>query len=124
MANAKNKLLTAFKSALDYLGITSAYKRYAGDKYPYLTYEYFITNVSREDGSTDGELVCEIWTRGTFAELDDIDAKLEDYFKQRNIQVDNDVIHFDYATSTPEDDEDGELKKLQISITTKYWKGA
>lgn len=120
----KNRLLTAFKSALDYLGITSAYRRYSGDKYPYLTYEYFVTNVSHEDGGTDGELFCEIWTRGTLAELDDIDEKLKDYFKQKNIKVDNDVIHFDYATSTPEDTGDSELKKLQVTITTKYWKGA
>ena len=120
----KNKLLTVFKSALNDLGITSAYMRYSGDKYPYLTYEYLVTNVSHEDGSTDGELFCEAWTRGTYAELDAIDEKLKEYFKQLNVKVDNGVIHFDYATSTPEDDEDGELKKLQITITTKYWKGA
>lgn len=120
----KNNLLTVFKSALDGLGITSAYNRYSGDKYPYLTYEYIVTNVSREDGSTDGELLCECWTRGTYAELDAIDDKLEAHFKKLFVKVDNGVIYFDYATSTPEDDEDGELKKLQITITTKYWKGA
>ena len=120
----KNKLLTVFKSALNGLGITSAYRRYSGDKYPYLTYEYFVTNVSNEDGSTDGELLCEVWTRGTYAELDAIDEKLKEYFKKLFVNVDNGVIYFDYATSTPEDEEDGELKKLQITITTKIWKGA
>lgn len=120
----KNELLTAFKRALNNLGVESAYRRYSGDKYPYLTYEYIVTNVSREDGSTDGELFCEAWTRGTYAELDAIDEKLENHFKKLFVKVDKGIIYFDYATSTPDDDEDGELKKLQISITTKIWKGA
>lgn len=120
----KNELLTAFKRGLDSLGVAGAYMRYSGDKYPYLTYEYFVTNVSHEDGSTDGELLCEVWTRGMYAELDAIDEKLKEYFKKLFVNVDKGVIYFDYATSTPEDDEDGELKKLQITITTKYWKGA
>ncbi|MBQ5929952.1 MAG: hypothetical protein IIX02_04080 [Clostridia bacterium] len=120
----KNEVLTAFTSALDSLSVENAYMRYSGDKYPYLTFEYIVTNVSREDGSTDGEMFCEAWTRGTYAELDDIDQKLKDYFNKLFVKVDKGIIYFDYATSTPEDDEDGELKKLQISITTKYWKGA
>ena len=109
---------------LDSLSIESALRVYAGDKYPYMTYEYYETNVTNEDGGTDGELLCEIWTRNSFAELIDIKEKLKDYFKQKNIMVDNNVCHFDYVSSTPEDTGDAELKKLQVNIMTKYWKGA
>lgn len=118
------ELLTAFKEALDSLGIEASFRTYAGKKYPYMTYEYTETNTTHEDGSTDGDLLCEIWTRGTFAELIGIKEKLKDYFKQKNIKVGNNVYHFDYASSTPEDTGDSELKKLQVSITTKYWRGA
>lgn len=118
------ELLAAFKSALDSLDIEGAFRVYTGDKYPYLTYEYYETNVTHEDGRTDGELLCEIWSRNTFAELIGIKEKLKEHFKQLNIKVGNNVYHFDYASSTPEDTGDAELKKIQVSIATRYWKGA
>ncbi len=120
----KKTLLAEFKKALDSLSIESAYRVYSGDKYPYLTYEYHKTGVTREDGGITGEFFCEIWTRNTFEELEDIDELLEDYFKQINIKVNNNVYHFDYDSSTPDETGDAELKKLQVIITTKYWKGA
>ena len=118
------ELLTAFKSELDSLSIESAFRLYAGDIYPYMTYEYYETNVTHEDGGTTGELLCEIWTRNTFAELIDIKDRLKEHFKQKNIMVGNNVYHFDYVSSTPEDTGDAELKKVQVNIITKYWKGA
>lgn len=118
------ELLGAFKSALDSLGINAAFRTYAGSTYPYMTYEYFETDTTHEDGGTTGELLCEIWTRNTFAELIDIKEKLKNYFKQLNIVIDGNVCHFDYASSSPEETGDAELKKLQVSIATKYWKGA
>lgn len=118
------ELLTAFKNALDSLGIESAFRVYAGTQYPYMTYEYYETNVTHEDGGTDGELLCEIWSRNTFAELIEIKEKLKEFFKQKNIKVGNNMYHFDYVSSTPEDTGDAELKKIQVNITTRYWKGA
>lgn len=120
----ETKMLAAFKSALDSLGINAAFRVYKGTKYPYMTYEYYETGTTHEDGGTTGELLCEIWTRGTFAELIGIKEKLKDFFKQKNIKVDEGICHFDYASSTPDETGDSELKKLQVSITTKYWKGA
>ncbi len=116
-------LLAQFKKALDSLGIESALLVYAGKKYPYMTYEYTETDVTHEDGGTAGEILCEIWTRNTFAELVDVQEKLKKYFKQKNISVNNDVYHFDYATCSFEETGDSELKKMQVSITTKFWKG-
>ncbi len=118
------ELLAAFKSALDSLGVEAAFRAYTGDKYPYLTYEYYETDTTHEDGGTKGEMLCEIWTRNTFAELIDIKEKLKGFFKQRNIKVNNNVYHFDYVSSTPEDTGDAELKKLQVNIAIRYWKGA
>ena len=118
------ELLAAFKRALDSLGIEGAFRVYAGNKYPYMTYDYFETATTHEDGGTTGELLCEIWTRNTFEELIDIKEKLKNYFEQKNILVGNNVYHFDYVSSTPEDTGDAALKKLQVSIMTKYWKGA
>ena len=120
----EEELLAVFKDALDKLSIESAYMVYAGDTYPYMTYEYYETGVTHEDGGTSGELLCEIWSRGTFAELIDIKNKLKEFFKQKNIMVGNNVYHFDYASSVPDDTGDAELKKRQVSITTRYWKGA
>lgn len=120
----ENELLAEFKKALDSLGIEAAFRLYAGNKYPYMTYEYFETDVTHEDGGTTGELLCEIWSRQTYKELIDIKEKLKGFFKQKNIMVGNNVYHFDYANSTPDETGDAELKKLQVSIATKYWKGA
>lgn len=117
-------LLAEFKKALDGLKIESAFRTYAGKKYPYLTYEYFENDTTHEDGRTQGELLCEIWTRKQYAELIDIKEKLKEFFKQKNIKVDNNVYHYDYASSSPEDTGDSELKKLQVSISVNYWKGA
>lgn len=120
----ENELLATFKGALDSLSIESAFRAYSGNKYPYMTYEYYETNVTHEDGGTTGELLCEIWSRNTFEELIDIKEKLKEFFKHKNIKVGNNMYHFDYASSTPEDTGDASLKKIQVSITTRYWKGA
>ena len=117
----ETELLEAFQSELVKLGISGAFRLYKGTEYPYLTYEYFETNVTHEDGGTDGELLCEIWTRGLFADLVGIKEKLKKHFKQLFIKVGNNVYYFDYASATPDETGDAELKKLQVNITTKYW---
>lgn len=120
----EEELLAEFKKALDSLGIEAALMAYSGNKYPYMTYEYFETGVTHEDGGTTGELLCEIWGRQTYKELIDIKEKLKGFFKQKNIMVGNNVYHFDYDSSEPEETGDAELKKRKVIITTKYWKGA
>lgn len=120
----ENELLKAFQTALNSLGVEVRFRTYKGAKYPYMTYEYYETNVTHEDGRTDGELLCEIWTRNKFEELIDIKEKLKEFFKQKNIMIGNNVYHFDYASSTPDETGDAELKKLQVGIATHYWKGA
>lgn len=120
----KTKLLTAFKSELKKLGIEAAHRVYKGKTYPYLTYEYATTFVAPEYGGTTGELLCEVWTRGKFADLTGIDEKMQAHFQQLNIKTSDGVCHFDYMSSTPEDTGDSELKKLQIIVATQYWKGA
>lgn len=120
----EEELLAEFKKALDSLGIEAAFMVYAGKKYPYMTYEYYETGVTHEDGGTTGELLCEIWSKTTFTELTNIKEKLKAFFKEKNILVGNNVYHFDYASSTPDETGDGTLKKRQVSISTKYWKGA
>lgn len=114
-------LLTTFQSELVALGIDGAFRLYKGTKYPYLTYEYFENNVTHEDGGTEGELLCEIWTRGAFADLIGIKEKLKKHFKQLFIKVGNNVYYFDFASASPDETGDAELKKLQVNITTKYW---
>ena len=114
-------LLATFQSELVKLGINGALSVYKGTEYPYLTYEYFENDVTHEDGSTGGELLCEMWTRGTFEELIGIKEQLKKHFKQLFIKVGNNVYYFDYAGSTPEETGDAELKKRQVNITTKYW---
>lgn len=120
----ENEMLAEFKKALDSLGVNAAFRVYTGKEYPYMTYEYYETGVTHEDGGTIGELLCEIWGKKTFAELIEVKEKLKEFFKQKNIVVGNNVYHFDYASSTPDDTGDAALKKLQVSISTKYWKGA
>ena len=120
----ENELLAAFKRALDSLGVEAAFRVYSGKKYPYMTYEYYETGTTPEDGGTTGELLCEIWTRKKFEELIDIKERLKKHFEDKNIAVGNNMYHFNYESSTPEDTGDAELKKLQVNITTKYWKGA
>lgn len=117
----ETELLEAFQSELVKLGINGAFRLYKGTEYPYLTYEYYETNVTHEDGGTDGDLLCEIWTRGAFADLIGIKEQLKKHFKQLNIKVGNNVYHFDYASATPDETGDAELKKLQVNITTKIW---
>lgn len=117
----EEELLEAFQSELVKLGINGALSTYKGTEYPYLTYEYFENDVTHEDGGTGGELLCEMWTRGELADLIRIKEQLKKHFKQLNIKVGNNVYHFDYASATPEETGDAELKKLQVNITTKYW---
>lgn len=120
----EKELLATFKDALDSLDINAAFRVYKGKTYPYMTYEYYETGVSHEDGGTNGEFLCEIWTRKEFAELIDIKEKLKQHFKQLNILVGNNAYHFDYVSSAPDETGDSELQKLQVNIATKYWKGA
>lgn len=116
-------LLATFKKGLDDLEINAAFRTYKGKQYPYLTYEYLEYGTTHEDGGTQGEMLCEIWTRGKFEELTDIKEKLKRLFKETTIIVDGNAYYFDYANSTPEKTGDKELKKLKVSINTKYFIG-
>lgn len=120
----EEELLAVFKDQLDSLGINAEYRVYTGKKYPYLTYEYQETEVTPEDGGTAGEFFCEIWTRNTFLELIQIKEKIKKHFTQLNITVGNNVYHLDYTDSMPDETGEEALKKLQVRVATKFWKGA
>lgn len=91
--------------------------------YPYFTGEYYENDFTFEDNSTGGEILVEGWTRGTWGELLDICEKIKKHFANYSTVIDDTAISITYLNAAPIRTGDIELKKIQIRLSTKTWKG-
>lgn len=91
--------------------------------YPYWTGEYYENSYSYEDNSTGGEVLLEGWTRGTWTELYAECDIIKRLFANYQKVIGNTAISINYINAAPVRTGDIELKKIQIRLGTKSWKG-
>lgn len=94
--------------------------------YPYITGEYNEYQYTFEDRGTIGEMLLEVWTRGSELELltvkDKIKTKFENY--QASISDSNHKnmsLSIIYLNKVPRRTDVEGLKKLEIRLQINYW---
>lgn len=93
--------------------------------YPYVTGEYYEYEYKFEDNSSSGEVLLEVWTRGTESELLIIKDKIKSKFSyyQKVVEINNKImsLSINYLSKTPRRTEVEGLKKLEIRLQINYW---
>lgn len=92
--------------------------------YPYVVGKYFPSDYRNEDHTTEGEFMLEAWDRNnTFSRLVELDNKIKNHFRDFRKVKNNVGMQISYFISSLEEQDDAELKKLQIRLDFSYWEG-
>lgn len=108
------------KLGIDYYYLTNTSESVT---YPYVTGEYYESGYTFEDGSTEANLLLEAWTRGSNLDLVRLNDDIKEYFKDFRTIKDGCAIHISYASNYPRRTNDINLKKIEINLDIRYWKG-
>ena len=96
-------------------------------KYPYFTGEITEEPISTEDGLEQSTLLLNGFHRGKYVDLEEIKAKIKKHFHPIHGlrgQTDSGSIAVFYGGAFPIPSGEMDLKKIQINLTIKEWKGA
>lgn len=88
--------------------------------------EYVETITDTEDGYEEGTLILTGTTKSSWAVLMQDRTKIKDQFPKEGglrTSTDNGVVVFFYDNSTPVETGEADLKRIQINIHIKMWKG-
>lgn len=88
--------------------------------------EYAETPTDTEDGYEEGTLILTGTTRGSWLVLMEDRVKIKDHFPKEGglrIPTDNGVVVFFYENSFPVPTGEADLKRIQINLHIKSWKG-
>jgi hypothetical protein len=88
--------------------------------------EYTETPTNTEDGYEEGTLILTGTTRTTWSVLMQDRAKIEDHFPRiggLRAATDNGAVVIFYDNSFPVDTGEADLKRIQINLHIKMWKG-
>lgn len=119
-----NKVISVIAEEMKNLNINYALMQWNKDvAYPYFTGEFYENSFKYEDGSTGGEMLLEGWTRGTWTELYELTEEIKSHFANFSTIQDNTGISITYLNSSPIRTGDIQLKKIQIRLDIKTWKG-
>lgn len=114
-----------YKEMVNVLKLNYEYMEWTSELvYPYITGEHFITNNDIATGLLQGEMLLEVWTRGTELELVQIHDKIHNHFKKLTKMQNNMGFCITYKNKYPARTGDLDLKKIQINLETRVWKGA
>lgn len=95
-------------------------------KYPYSVGEITEEPTTTEDGAEESTLLLTVWHRGKFIDLERIKAKIKKHFGsiygcRGSTGSGSIAVFFDGSFYVPSGEED--LKKMQINLKIKEWKG-
>jgi hypothetical protein len=94
-------------------------------KYPYWVGEYSEPEGMTEDGKEEPTVILTGFSRGKFAELERQKSIIKDHFKHgvSVITESGSAVVIFYGGSFPIPLEDDDLKKQQVNLSIKTWKG-
>ncbi len=110
--------------ALAELGLKYAFMRWDDEvKYPYMVGFYDEIETNSEDGQSKYEFTIEIFHRGTFLDLEKIKEKVKQYFTKdgRIWNVKNNAVVISYERALLIEQDDPELKRMNIYLMIKKW---
>ena len=121
------EILAVINNQLEYLGLNYEFGRMTKTPpiYPYWVGEYSEPESISEDGKEEPTIILTGFSRDKFAKLEHQKSILKDHFKH-GISVitesGSSVVIF-YGGSILIPLEDDNLKKCQVNLSIKYWKG-
>lgn len=114
-------------SELNSIGVPYEFMRWTSAvQYPYFVGEYTETPTLTEDGKEEGTLILTGYTRGSWLDLEQMKAKIKNHFPSiygLRKSTDDGAVVISYRESMPIDTGEAELKKIQINLDIKQWKG-
>lgn len=120
--------LKFINTQMDLLAVPYQFGEWVAQKvsYPYGVGEITEEPTMTEDGAEESTLILTFWHRGALIELEKIKAKIKRHFHPiYGLRGDTDsgtiAVFYDSAFSVPSGEAD--LKKMQINLKIKEWKG-
>ena len=118
--------LTAFNTEMENLKLNYEFGHMskAPPDYPYWVGDYTESEPLTEDGMEIATILLTGFSRGKYVELEQQKNIIKDYFKREKIvNLDGAAVVFYFSGSLNIPVEDNDLKKCQINISVKMWKG-
>ena len=103
------------------IGINYSLMTATKPSYPYFTCEPSENNFSYEENKTQGQLLIEGWTRGTWAELIAAKDIIKKHFADYRTVESGEAVYISYLSSMPIRSGEAELKKIQIILEFQTW---
>lgn len=121
------QVLSVINTELNSIGVPYEFMRWTSTvQYPYFIGEYTEVPIDTEDGYKETTLMLTGTTKGSWLELEQIRAKIEDHFPADyglRVPTDQGVVVIFYANSFPVPTGEADLKRIQINLQVKTWKG-
>lgn len=95
-------------------------------QYPYFVGEYQEVTPTAEDGGKESTFLLTGTTKGSWLELEQIRASIESHFNPiygLRVQLDDGCVAIFYENSFPVPTGEADLKRIQINLRIKKWKG-
>ncbi len=120
-------IIETIEQEFNNLSITYEFMQWTGDlEYPYFVGEYLETPTDTEDGYEETEFILTGTTRGAWLELENCKKKIKDHFPNphglRKSTADGAVVIY-YDNSFPVKTGEDDLKRIQINLKVKKWRG-
>lgn len=118
----------AISDSMEAMGLNYQYQEWKTEpKYPYFVGEYQEMEAMNEDGMQESIFILTGFTRGDDLELETAKEKIKEYFSPVSgyrVRTRDGVLAIFYAyTLANIPTGDAELKKIQINLNIKEWKG-
>lgn len=116
--------LHIIEEAFAELGLKYAFMRWDDEvAYPYMVGSYDEIETNSEDGRREYEFTVEVFHRGLFLDLEQIKEKVRRYFTKegRIWNIHGNAVVISYERALPIEEDDPELKRMNIYLMIKKW---
>lgn len=112
---------------MDILSVPYEYGEWTSDViYPYSVGEVTEEPIMNEDGSAESTMLLTVFNRGSYIELERIKESIRKHFNPicgLRAKTDSGAIAVFYDGAFPVPTGEADLKRIQINLTIKEWKG-
>lgn len=122
-----NEVLAAINNQLEGLGLNYEFGKMSESppQYPYWVGDYTEPGSTTEDGKEEPTIILTGFARGKFLELETQKATIKEHFRHGVFVITEKgsamVIFYGSSLNIPQEDDD--LKRCQVNLQIKYWKG-
>jgi hypothetical protein len=121
-------ILNFINEQMNILAVPYEFGEWTSDvQYPYFVGEITEDESQTEDGAETATVILTGFNRGKYIALDEIKQKLKKHFDPINglrAKTDSGAIAVFFAGAFPVPSGEADLKKIQINLKIKTWKGA